>query len=173
MLKHAQKGGFTIVELLIVIVVIGILAGIVVVSYRGIQEKAKKLQYQSMVRDVQKHVKSFYAINGYYPDGDELDLNQETKKHFKNHSLMYTADKKKYWKKKGIFYSGHSPFISLNQCYNGLPNLSNQDSPIFILYYDMERDQIVKEIFGCDKDPSKEDGVLNYTSYNIHVKYSE
>jgi prepilin-type N-terminal cleavage/methylation domain-containing protein len=41
MLKIKQQDGFTIVELLIVIVVIGILAAITIVAYNGIQERAK------------------------------------------------------------------------------------------------------------------------------------
>jgi len=39
--KNKQQNGFTIVELLIVIVVIGILAAITIVAYNGIQQKAK------------------------------------------------------------------------------------------------------------------------------------
>lgn len=39
--KHKQYAGFTIVELLIVIVVISILAAITVVAYNGIQARAK------------------------------------------------------------------------------------------------------------------------------------
>ena len=39
--KHKQQSGFTIVELLIVIVVIAILAAISIVAYNGIQDRAK------------------------------------------------------------------------------------------------------------------------------------
>lgn len=39
--------GFTIVELLIVIVVIGILAGISVVAYNGVSSNARKAAMQS------------------------------------------------------------------------------------------------------------------------------
>ncbi|MBC7868889.1 type II secretion system protein [Candidatus Saccharibacteria bacterium] len=40
-IHYLKKSGFTIVELLIVIVVIGILAAITVVAYGGIQDRAK------------------------------------------------------------------------------------------------------------------------------------
>jgi prepilin-type N-terminal cleavage/methylation domain-containing protein len=40
-LKNKASKGFTIVELLIVIVVIGILAALVVTTYNGIQQKAR------------------------------------------------------------------------------------------------------------------------------------
>jgi general secretion pathway protein G len=61
-----QKG-FTIVELLIVIVVIGILATLVIVTFTGIQQKARNTKRQTDVNALNSHVEAFYAQNGYYP----------------------------------------------------------------------------------------------------------
>jgi prepilin-type N-terminal cleavage/methylation domain-containing protein len=61
-----QKG-FTIVELLIVIVVIGILATLVIVTFTGIQQKARNTKRQTDINAVNSHVEAFYAQNGYYP----------------------------------------------------------------------------------------------------------
>ena len=47
-----QKAGFTIVELLIVIVVIGILAAITIVAYNGVQERSKTVRVQSDLRNL-------------------------------------------------------------------------------------------------------------------------
>lgn len=52
--KH--KSGFTIVELLIVIVVIAILAAITIVAYTGIQDRAKASSAQSAVAQAAKRV---------------------------------------------------------------------------------------------------------------------
>lgn len=49
-----QINGFTIVELLIVIVVIGILAAITVVAYNGIQERAQTTQANSELATLAK-----------------------------------------------------------------------------------------------------------------------
>lgn len=49
-----SKKGFTIVELLIVIVVIGILAAITIVAYNGIQRKAQDAKIQSSVGSMRK-----------------------------------------------------------------------------------------------------------------------
>lgn len=62
-----RNRGFTIVELLIVIVVIGILAAITVVAYNGIQTRAKQAKMQSDISNVQKLVEAYAAQNGSYP----------------------------------------------------------------------------------------------------------
>jgi prepilin-type N-terminal cleavage/methylation domain-containing protein len=59
--------GFTIVELLIVIVVIGILAAITVVAYNGVQSKARAAQYQSDVETLTKKTEAYAAVNSAYP----------------------------------------------------------------------------------------------------------
>ena len=48
--------GFTIVELLIVVVVIGILASIIVVAYNGIQKRAGTIAYTSAVDGIEKQI---------------------------------------------------------------------------------------------------------------------
>lgn len=70
-LKNKSKG-FTIVELLIVIVVIGILATLVIVTFTGIQQKARNSQRQTDINAVDSHVEAFYAQNGYYPTLQDL-----------------------------------------------------------------------------------------------------
>ncbi len=62
-----NQKGFTIVELLIVIVVIGILAAITIVAYNGIQNRAKTTKSQSAASDVQKKAEAYNAINEHYP----------------------------------------------------------------------------------------------------------
>lgn len=62
-----KQKGFTIVELLIVIVVIGILATLVIVTFSGIQQKARNTKRQTDINAISSHVESFYAQNGYYP----------------------------------------------------------------------------------------------------------
>jgi len=59
--------GFTIVELLVVIVVIGILAAITIVSYTGISSKAILASLQSDLTGASKQLKMFQVINGTYP----------------------------------------------------------------------------------------------------------
>lgn len=59
--------GFTIVELLIVIVVIGILAAIVIVAYNGVTNRAKGTKAQATGSSLQKKLEAYNAENGSYP----------------------------------------------------------------------------------------------------------
>ena len=65
--KMKDQRGFTIVELLIVIVVIGILAAIVIVAYNGVQNKARTTKAQTNASAVQKVAEAYNADNGVYP----------------------------------------------------------------------------------------------------------
>jgi prepilin-type N-terminal cleavage/methylation domain-containing protein len=62
-----KRSGFTIVELLIVIVVIAILAAIVIVAYQGIQNKAHTAAAQAASNTVSKLLTNSYTTNGTYP----------------------------------------------------------------------------------------------------------
>lgn len=62
-----KQRGFTIVELLIVIVVIAILAAISVTAYNGIQQRARDSQRASDTAMLTKALELFYIDNGRYP----------------------------------------------------------------------------------------------------------
>jgi prepilin-type N-terminal cleavage/methylation domain-containing protein len=62
-----NEKGFTIVELLIVIVVIGILAAITIVAYNGVQSRARNSAAMSAAENVAKKLEAFNAATGAYP----------------------------------------------------------------------------------------------------------
>lgn len=65
--------GFTIVELLIVVVVVAILAAITVVSYNGISSRAKTATVESSVADLKKKVELYrVGSDGQYPTYADL-----------------------------------------------------------------------------------------------------
>ena len=66
-MKHKKYYGFTIVELLIVIVVIGVLAAISVAAYSGIQGKARDSQRLQDLASIQKALELYKVENGRYP----------------------------------------------------------------------------------------------------------
>jgi type IV pilus assembly protein PilA len=73
-----KKSGFTIVELLIVIVVIGILAAITIVAYNGVQTRAKASATQNLVGLLTRKARSYQAVTGQYPTADQFKYNQAT-----------------------------------------------------------------------------------------------
>lgn len=67
-IKQKQHStGFTIIELLIVIVVIGILAAITIVAYNGIQSRANTSSAQATANTVTKKAEAFNSVVGTYP----------------------------------------------------------------------------------------------------------
>jgi prepilin-type N-terminal cleavage/methylation domain-containing protein len=71
-LKARRRRGFTIVELLIVIVVIGILAAITIVAFNGVQNKAKATSMMSDLESTAKQMEIYKlttsSTNTYPPD---------------------------------------------------------------------------------------------------------
>lgn len=65
---HVQKQtGFTIIELLIVIVVIGILAAITIVAYNGVQQRSRNVQVIAGVNAYVKAFVNYSTLNAAYP----------------------------------------------------------------------------------------------------------
>ncbi len=62
-----KQQGFTIVELLIVIVVIGILAALVITTFTGIQQKARNTERETDIKALQSQIEAYYAQNSKYP----------------------------------------------------------------------------------------------------------
>lgn len=82
-----DRRGFTIVELLIVIVVIGILAAIVIVAFNGIQDRAKVTSISSGLKQYSKSIAAYNTINDRYP----TSLEEAGVKNANGISYQYTS----------------------------------------------------------------------------------
>lgn len=77
-INQARQSGFTIVELLIVVVVIAILAAITIVSYNGITQQAKASAAKSTAATFQKKAELYLSSEGRYPiTANELNSSGE------------------------------------------------------------------------------------------------
>lgn len=65
--EHKIYKAFSIVELLIVMVILGILAGLIVVTYTGIKTRAENAKTVNAVSQVIKAVTQYGVRNGNYP----------------------------------------------------------------------------------------------------------
>jgi prepilin-type N-terminal cleavage/methylation domain-containing protein len=65
-LKKAQQG-FTIIELLIVIAIIAILAGLVLNNFQGAQAKARDTGRVTDINNLHSKLEEYYNENGAYP----------------------------------------------------------------------------------------------------------
>lgn len=65
--NKSKQSGFTIVELLIVVVVIAILAAITIVAYTGIQNRAKASSAQALANNIVKKAEAFNTVESSYP----------------------------------------------------------------------------------------------------------
>lgn len=69
-----SRQGFTIVELLIVIVVIGILATITIVAFNGVQNRANDTAVASDLTSLAKKLKLYNAEGSGFPAWNQLNL---------------------------------------------------------------------------------------------------
>lgn len=67
MISLKKQKGFTLVELLIVIIIIGILATLVIVTFTGVQQKARDSKRKTDLDALKTQLEAYYAQNGYYP----------------------------------------------------------------------------------------------------------
>jgi general secretion pathway protein G len=70
--KRSGQGGFTLVELLIVIVILGILAAIVVLAIGGLKGTSQKAACNSEGQTIATAEDAYFATNGAYATGAQL-----------------------------------------------------------------------------------------------------
>lgn len=69
--KAQQKKGFTLVELLLVVTIIGILAGAVLMNFRGQTDKAKGARAKADIQSLETVLNLYEMDIGDYPSSDE------------------------------------------------------------------------------------------------------
>lgn len=64
---YRDKSGFTLVELMIVIIILAILTGIAVPSYMVLKDRARKAAAQSELKNIATALEMYYADEETYP----------------------------------------------------------------------------------------------------------
>ncbi|TSC60576.1 MAG: putative General secretion pathway protein GspG [Parcubacteria group bacterium LiPW_15] len=65
----SRRKGFTLIEMLIVVAIIGILASVVVIGIGPAQQRARDSRRASDLKQIQTSLELFYNKNGKYPTG--------------------------------------------------------------------------------------------------------
>lgn len=89
-MKRQGRAGFTIVELLIVIVVIGILAAITIIAFNGVQSRAKTATLQSDIENSAKSLAAFKLSSS--TDSYPANLTEANLKATSPNTYQYTVD---------------------------------------------------------------------------------
>ena len=66
-----DRRGFTLIELMVVIVILGILAGLIVPRIMGEPDKAKKLKARMQIESISTALKMYKLDNGSYPTTEQ------------------------------------------------------------------------------------------------------
>jgi len=72
-----REEGFTLIELMIVIAVLGILAGIAIPRFSGVQDKAKDANITSVAGTIRSAMEMYSAENGNYPKKSDVSDNYD------------------------------------------------------------------------------------------------
>ena len=66
-----SQSGFTLIELMVVMVILATLAFIVAPRFLGEPEKAKRLKAQVTITNMETALKTYFLDNGFYPTTDQ------------------------------------------------------------------------------------------------------
>lgn len=69
--KLKDQRGFTLIEIMVVVVILGILAGIVVPRLLGEPEKARRTKAQIQIRNFEEALAGFKLDNGFFPTTEQ------------------------------------------------------------------------------------------------------
>lgn len=100
MRKYRQKRGFTLIEMMVVIIILGILAAFVIPNITGKGDEAKQKMVCIQMKSIMESLKMFKLDNGAYPTTEE-GLN----------ALLTNPDEAKYksFAPNGYFEGGKVP----------------------------------------------------------------
>jgi len=70
-MRVRDNRGFTLIELMVVVVILGILAGLIIPKIMGRPEEAKRLKARMQIEQLEQALKLYYLDNGEYPTTEQ------------------------------------------------------------------------------------------------------
>lgn len=65
--RHVMNNGFTLIEMMIVVAIVGVLAAIALPAYRHYERRARVSEGLALAQPLKKAVALFYNVNGHLP----------------------------------------------------------------------------------------------------------
>ncbi len=69
--RKCARSGFTLIELMVVVVILGVLAGLIVPQFMDEPQKARVVKTQLQMESISTALKKFYLDNGFYPTTEQ------------------------------------------------------------------------------------------------------
>lgn len=113
--KKSSESGFSLIEILIIVIAVGVLIGIVANTFAGIQARSRNTQRTATVRILQEHVESFFAHNMYYPSLADMNNPNWLKANMKGVNTNMYKDPSWTAKNTKCSVDGHPILISKAQ----------------------------------------------------------
>ena len=66
--RMRSKGGFTLIELMIVVAIVGVLAAIAIPAYRDYIKRAKMSEVLAAIDAIAQGASEYYSVMGFFPD---------------------------------------------------------------------------------------------------------
>jgi len=103
-MKKNRKKGFTLIELMVVVIIVGILAAVAIPIFRGQTKRAIASEGEALLGSVRTAELTYYAEHGEYldvsdggdPDTDPLGIDASKNRYFKSYSVTGTEAKTTY-----------------------------------------------------------------------------
>jgi general secretion pathway protein G len=68
---YRAQDGFTLIEMMVVILIIGLLALMIVPRLKGVADRAKRTKAQADISELKQALDRYYLDNGSYPTSDQ------------------------------------------------------------------------------------------------------
>jgi len=110
-----KQDGFTLIELMVVVIILGILAAVAIPQFMGQAEKAKDQSARSEMRTIGTGIQLYYTENGKWPTAGKLsEIYTELEDHLGKESVP-VADP---WGGEYVFVDPNSEGIGIYDIYS-------------------------------------------------------
>lgn len=89
---HKDKFGFTIIEILVILIIIGILLALIFTTYAGIRDKERNTTRQNDINALQEKLELYYTENLRYPTLADMNNISWVKENMSTLNIAYLQD---------------------------------------------------------------------------------